>query len=142
MGSEAKVLRTEANEHMRGAVRDEWLETRKRMLASRGGKLTLPDKPEGSLSQFASVKQAIYARALCVLDDIACHAPSNRERIRAAEVIVDHELKCMQYAAELDAKAPPLPAQTMPVKLTDEQANEVREQLYQRRMQLRKEASE
>lgn len=142
MASEAKDVRTVANEHMKGAVRDEWHETRKRMLASRGGKLVLPDRPLAAPSAFASVKQAIYARALVVLDDIACHAPSNRDRIRAAEVIVDHELQCQRYEDELTSKAPPLQAASAPVKLTDEQAAQVREQLYQRRMQLRKDTSE
>ncbi len=134
---EIKAARTSANEHMRGAVRDEWLLTRKRMQDSRGGKLTLPDET----TDFASLKQRVYARALAVLDDIACHAPSNRDRIRAAEVIVSHELQAQRFRAELEGKAPPQPVAATVVQLTDEQAAKASELLFKRR-QLQKASGE
>lgn len=89
-----------ANETMRASAVAEWHARREYMRASRGEDLTLPKVLEESATQ------AINARALAVLCDIAVHDPDPRWRTRAAELILQYDIERQKLQAGLDAKHP------------------------------------
>lgn len=87
--------------NVENTVAVEWIARRRYMKAARGGALVLPDAEMG-----AGIRQAIYARSLTILDDIARNDPEPRYRIRAAEVIQQTALAEMKLRAELESKRP------------------------------------
>lgn len=95
-----KAAKQVATQTIRHAATAEWLARRRYTHASRGGKLVLPQQLE------ETAVQAIHARALAKLDDIAQHDPEPRWQLRALEILTDYHLERLRIQAGLDAKHP------------------------------------
>lgn len=83
-----------AADTLRHQAQQEWWAEREFMIKARGGELTLSDVHEKLGSQTGRA----FSKAMQMLVDIAMHAPTARDRTRAAEVI------CKVHLAEVELK--------------------------------------